>query len=425
MAGETDPLSGILDATDPLIGANTGMESSLSNWVGPYVTEMLGMGQALAQSPYPSYEGILTAPISSLQDQAFQGIAGLSVPNGMSSAADLALGVGYEAGNMSYDPNTFTSGYQATPYSTDYTPGAFDDINYTPTDFAGEIGRWTDAGVAESYMNPFLQLAMTPELAEIRRQADITRLNDAQRLSAAGAYGGSRQGIMESELNDNTLRLMDQIVGSGYRDAYNTGSNIFKSDEDRRLEALGLGDRSNQFGANLQLDTQRAAEQAKQFGSTQSMEAQRQYDLARQFQDRQQMEADRLGEQSSQFAANFGKDLLGTQLDASQQAGALYGDEFDAALRLLQQQKAFGDTERLAIQQGLDADKQQFEYESMWPYKQVQFMQSLLQGLPLEAQQQYYQQPSSLSQFGSAAGGITDLLQQIFGTDTVEGDVAA
>ena len=33
---------------DPMVGLETGRESALSNWVGPYVTEMLGRGQALA-----------------------------------------------------------------------------------------------------------------------------------------------------------------------------------------------------------------------------------------------------------------------------------------------------------------------------------------------------------------------------------------
>jgi hypothetical protein len=39
---------------DPMVGLETGRESALSNWVGPYVTEMLGRGQALASEPYQS-----------------------------------------------------------------------------------------------------------------------------------------------------------------------------------------------------------------------------------------------------------------------------------------------------------------------------------------------------------------------------------
>jgi hypothetical protein len=35
---------------DTGVGQQTGTESSLSNWAGPYVTDMLGKGQALADA---------------------------------------------------------------------------------------------------------------------------------------------------------------------------------------------------------------------------------------------------------------------------------------------------------------------------------------------------------------------------------------
>ena len=55
-------------------------ESSLSSWAGPYVTEMLGQGQALANTPYQSYQGPLTAGPSTLQSQAYSGLGGLTAP---------------------------------------------------------------------------------------------------------------------------------------------------------------------------------------------------------------------------------------------------------------------------------------------------------------------------------------------------------
>jgi hypothetical protein len=72
--------TGVTAPADPLVGQQTGTESSLSNWAGPYVTEMLGRGQALASQPYQAYTGPLTAGQSGLQTQAFQGLAGLTIP---------------------------------------------------------------------------------------------------------------------------------------------------------------------------------------------------------------------------------------------------------------------------------------------------------------------------------------------------------
>ena len=74
---------GVVDPTDGMVGETVGTESSLSNWAGDYVTDMLGRGWALADMPYEAYTGPLTAPITSLQDQAFSGIAGLSRKYGL------------------------------------------------------------------------------------------------------------------------------------------------------------------------------------------------------------------------------------------------------------------------------------------------------------------------------------------------------
>ena len=62
------------------VGELAGRDTSLANYIGPYVTNMLGRGAALADSPYTPYEGQLTAGQSPLQQQAFQGLANLVVP---------------------------------------------------------------------------------------------------------------------------------------------------------------------------------------------------------------------------------------------------------------------------------------------------------------------------------------------------------
>lgn len=280
--------------TDPIVGQATGTESSLSNWVGPYVTDMLGKGWALSDMPYEAYNGPLTAGTAPLQDQAFGGIAGLTAPDS-----------GYQ-----YDPNQ---------YGTDL---------------------FTDPGMAESYMNPFIQQVLNPQMDEMRRQSEIQRNMDASRLTKAGAFGGSRQAIMDAERVDNTGRLMNEITGTGYRDAYDKAADVFRTDEERQLDAARLNEESAQFGA--------------------------------------------------------GQENL----------------DFENAMRLIQGQSALGDQQRNIMQEGISADRAQFEEERDYPYKQVQYMQSLLQGLPMSAQNTSYGQASDLSNALSSAGGILALLQQ-------------
>lgn len=262
--------------TDPLAGRQTGAESSLSSWAGPYVTEMLGRGQALANLPYQAYTGPLTAGSSALQNQAFSGLANLAMP---------------------------------TASATTYTPGSF-----------------TTSGTAQSYMSPYLTAALEPQIAEARRQAEINRVQNAGRMTRAGAYGGGRQAIMESELDRNLLRNLADITGRGYQDAFTAAQNQFNTEEARRMAATG---------------------QAQQYG-----------------------------------------------------------------LQALQQQLGAGATQRGIESEGIAADIGQFEQERDYPYKQVQYMQSLLQGLPLETQSYSYQEPSGFSQLLGGLGGIGGLLQK-------------
>ena len=262
-----------------LVGTQTGIESSLSNWAGPYVTGMLGRGQALATQPYEAYTGQLTAGPSQLQQQAFQGLAGLAVPTEQMGA---------------------------------FTPQSI-----------------TDEGVAQSYMNPYIQQALQPQLDELRRQTDKARIEQAGRLSRAGAYGGGRQAVMESELDRAYLDKAAQVTGKGYMDAYTQAAQQFN------------------------------AEQARQ--------------------------------QSAQELAN------------------LYG------IQALSKQADLGAAQRGIESEGVAADIKQFEQELAFPYKQNTYLASLLQNLPLKAQDYTYAEPSQLTQMMASSGGVSGLYNQIFG----------
>jgi hypothetical protein len=270
----------VVPPADPLVGQQTGIESSLSSWAGPYVTDMLGKGAALSDMPYQAYTGPLTAGANSLQTAAATGIASVTP--------------GATAGMGTYDPRSFT-----------------------------------DQGIASAYMSPYIQGALEPQLEEARRQAEITRVNNASRLTQAGSFGGSRQAIMESEGYRNLGQLQSDITGQGYEKAFTNAQGQFNTEEDRRM---GAQDNANKFGLNA----------------------------------------------------------LDAQMD--------YGSQL-----------------RDIESEGVTADYNQFKEERDYPYKQVQFLQSLLQGMPLSTQNYSYQQPSAISEGMSSAGGMMEFLDQLFG----------
>jgi hypothetical protein len=171
---------------------DTSRTSTLSPWVGDYVTNALGQGAAMAQAPYQAYQGPLTAGASDLQQQAFAGASNMA--------------------NTGYQPGQFIGGFGTQQ--------------------------------AQQYMNPYLQASLDPQLKELTRQSDIARLGDAARMTQAGAFGGSRQAIMESEGRRNLLDKQQDVLASGYKSAYDTGLGQFN--KEREAEEA-----SRQFSANF------------------------------------------------------------------------------------------------------------------------------------------------------------------------------
>ena len=262
---------------DPIV---TGKESSLSNYVGPYVTEMLGKGQALANEGYNAYMGPLTAGASQLEDAAFGGLGSLSLPTD-------DMGVG---------------GYQ-------------------PQQFTGDI--------AQQYMNPYLQASLDPQLEAARRQSEIDRVNNASRMTKAGSFGGSRQAVLDAENQRALQSNLAGITGQGYADAYAQALGQFNTEQDRGMTAQ---DKINQYGM--------------------------------------------------------------TGIGALADMGAV---------------------QRGIEGEGITADRLQFEEERDFPYKQVQYMQSLLQGLPLASQSVNYEEPGFLQQLSTGASDVEGFLSSLFG----------
>lgn len=291
----------------------TAEESSLSSWAGPYVTEMLGRGQALAGLPYQAYMGPLTAGESALQTQAFQGLAGLSAPT---------------TAQTTYNPMSFTGAGYAAPTAAQAA--------------AGETGAYTPASgnVLQQYMTPYLQGALDPQYAAAQRQSDIAAQKLQSQYGKAGAYGGSRQGVAEAELQRGLLDRMAGITGTGYQQAFEQAQNQFNEEQRRQMDA---------------------AAQAQRYG-----------------------------------------------------------------LDVLREQQTGGAAQRGIESQGIAADIAQFEQERDYPFKNVQFMQSLLQGQPLETQSYSYVEPSGLQTLAAGASDVSTILDLLNPTkSTSAGGTAA
>lgn len=187
--GGTDTALNRVATANPNLGAT--QETNLAPWVGDYTADFLGRAQAIGNEGYKAFQGPLSAGTSPLQQQAF------------------------------------TSAGQINPQAT------------------------FDVTAAQQYMNPFIQTALQPQLDEMRRQAEISRLNTAGRLTKAGAYGGGRQAIMESELLRNLAQQQALTTGKAYETAFDKAMGQYNTSRGQQLQDVaalsGLGAQQRQI----------------------------------------------------------------------------------------------------------------------------------------------------------------------------------
>ena len=81
----------------------------------------------------------------------------------------------------------------------------------------------------------------------------------------------------------------------------------------------------------------------------------------------------------------------------------------------LQNLANMGATQRAIESEGITADRLQIEEERDFPYKQVQYMQSLLQGLPIGAQTVQYEEPGLLQKMSTGASDLEGFIESLFG----------
>jgi hypothetical protein len=81
-------------------------------------------------------------------------------------------------------------------------------------------------------------------------------------------------------------------------------------------------------------------------------------------------------------------------------------------------QQGAGATQRGIEAEGVAADYGQFKDERDDPYKKVQYMQSLLNGMPVEAQSNTYSQPAGISNLLGLGGDVMKFLTEYFGKKT-------
>lgn len=153
--------------------------STLSAWAGPYVERLLQQGEAFANLPYQPYDRPLSAGFQPQQYAALGGIGSL--------------------------PGVGSSGF----YS--------------------------------QYLNPYQQNVTDIAKREATRTSQIAGQQDAAKAVGAGAFGGSRYGLMQAERDRNLQQQLSDIQQKGDYAGTQFGLQALGADINRLQSTYGMG----------------------------------------------------------------------------------------------------------------------------------------------------------------------------------------
>ncbi len=105
---------------------------------------------------------------------------------------------------------------------------------------------FTDAGVAEQYMSPYIESALDPTARRFREEG-ARQLNELRaRGASTSAFGGSRAALMEAEAARGIREGVGDIYAEGMQRAYESAANLFGRERAMEMQASGriqsLGD---------------------------------------------------------------------------------------------------------------------------------------------------------------------------------------
>ena len=356
----------------PTQTTSTSNTSNIPEYAQPYVETMLGAtqkqlykmddsGGITGFQPYKAFggtyddQGKMTgydagkalAGFSPAQQQAQQGIMGMQVPGQYGAATNMT--------NQAALGALGTTG-QAGMYGS---AGALQGLQ--GSQIGQSLGQMsTDPNAVQSYMNPYIQASLNPQLAEIQRQYDVTGTQQQSGATKSGAFGGSREALMAAENQRNAGLAKNQLIGQGYNQAFQQ--------------------------AQQQMN---AANQAALSGNAQAMQG---AGIGLQGVGAQQAGYGQVGQAAGQLAGIGGQQL------AAQQG-------------IYNAQNQVGGQQQQLEQQKINQAIQDYANAQQYPIMQLGTMSNMLRGLPMQAQttQQYQAQANPITQGIGALGAGASL----------------
>lgn len=126
----------------------------------------------------------------------------------------------------------------------------------------GASGALPAAVGMDLYSNPYTNDVVNTTSADILRNAERMRMGNSADAVAAGAFGGSRHGVVDSLTNEAALRTVANTSAGLRHQGFTTAAGLSGADANRRLQAgslmgnlanTGAGIGATQFGVGRQI----------------------------------------------------------------------------------------------------------------------------------------------------------------------------
>jgi hypothetical protein len=207
-----------------------------------------------AYTPYSTNPQDYVASFSPLQKQAQSSAANLQVPGQYGAATNATLGT--MGAGMNLAGQEAQTGQNLAQASTN--PAA--------------VG---------AYMNPYIQNALAPAQQLLNQQYGMQGASQQGQATSSGAFGGSRNALMQGLNQQNQMLAQNQLVGNAYQQAFGNAQNQMNQVSTQGLQGQqaamqGLGQVGSQAGQLGALGGQELAAQQGIIGTQATQGAQEQ-----------------------------------------------------------------------------------------------------------------------------------------------------
>jgi hypothetical protein len=314
---QTDPTTGKMNITGirPYQAYGSPVEGS---------QYMAGMGPGEKAAAQASVAGP-----SNLQTQSYNSAASMQTPGQYDTAANIGQTAGFGLLNTAGQAQGLQNlGLQAVQQGRQYAQ----DI--------------TNPYRTQAFMSPYMQNVVDIQQREARRASDIASQADKASAVKAGAFGGSRQAVMEAERQRNLATQLGDIQSQGLQSAFQNAQQQQLNAQNQAMQGYNTGIQG--YGQGIQ------------------------------------------GQTGAYGAASQGAGTL----------GALGGQQLNAQQSIANLQNTFGQQQQQNQQQIINQAMQNYQMQRMYPQQQLSYLGSLLSGLPVSSSGQVTNipAPSLLSQ---------------------------